>query len=99
MGHMRSSHKEKAPCPHCGKVIKKMLRHIKTEHTSDSDKKYKCLQCEKGFIDKNKLEGHMRSVHIRDRPFVCRYSCGVASNDKGNRKKHEIGKHGGVFKL
>jgi len=36
----------------------------------------------------------MTSVHIKNRPFVCRYECGAASNEKGNRKKHEIAKHG-----
>ena len=34
---------------------------------------------------------------MKERPFVCRFGCGAASSDKGNRKKHEITKHGKVF--
>ena len=92
--HKKSSHKDKTPCPHCGKIIKKMQRHIKTAHVEDSEKKYKCTHCKKGFIDNNKLESHVRSIHVKDKPFVCRFMCGVACNDKGNRKKHEIARHG-----
>ena len=97
--HIRSSHREKKPCPYCGKFIWNLWKHIKTAHTSDSEKKYQCDECDKGFVDMYTMEGHKRNVHIRDRPFVCRYMCGIASNDKGNRKKHEIAKHGAAFEV
>ena len=44
-----------------------------------------------------KFESHKMSVHTKARPFVCRFGCGAASSDKGNRKKHEITKHRKVF--
>ena len=34
------------------------------------------------------------SVHDKARPFLCRFGCGAATSDKGNRKKHEVTKHG-----
>jgi len=95
--HIRRSHAEKKPCPMCGEMIKSMWLHMKTMHAKDSDKKYQCDECGKGFVQISKLEGHKMSVHIKARPFVCRFGCGAATNDKGNRKKHEITKHGKVF--
>lgn len=95
--HMRSFHAEKKPCPLCGEMIKKMGIHMKTMHTKDSEKKYQCELCEKGFAAADKLQSHRMSAHIKARPFECRYGCGAATNDKGNRKKHEISKHGKSF--
>ena len=95
--HMRSFHAEKKPCPLCGEMIKKMGIHMKTMHTKDSEKKYQCEMCGKGFAAVDKYQSHKMSVHIKARPFVCRYGCGAATNDKGNRKKHEITKHGKSF--
>ena len=37
------------------------------------------------------------SVHDKARPFLCRFGCGAATSDKGNRKKHEVTKHGKSF--
>ena len=87
--HIRSFHAEKKPCPLCGEMIKKMGIHMKTMHTKDSEKKYQCEMCGKGFAAVDKLQNHKMCVHIKARPFECRYGCGAATNDKGNRKKHE----------
>jgi len=66
-------------------------------HTNDSDKKYKCEECGKGFVEKGKLEIHTTSVHIRNRPYACRYECGAAYNEKGNRTKHEVSHYQSVI--
>lgn len=95
--HMRTFHAEKKPCPLCGEMIKKTWVHMKNMHTKDSDKRYQCDQCGKGFLDMDKLRGHHISVHLKARPYVCRFGCGAASSDKGNRKKHEVTKHGTSF--
>ena len=94
MIHKRRFHAQKKPCPLCGSIVKSLWLHKKNMHTDDATKKYQCEICAKGFIEKGKLEIHMTSVHVKNRPYVCRYNCGVASNEKGNRKKHEISKHG-----
>ena len=72
-----------------------MLKHIKTKHTSESEKKYQCGECGKGFIEKNRLSVHTQSVHTNEKPFPCRFMYGFACSDLGNRTKHEKLKHGG----
>ena len=95
--HKRRFHAEKKPCPICGEMIKSMWIHMKTMHTKDSDKKYQCDECGKGFVEQGKYESHKMSVHDKARPFLCRFGCGAATSDKGNRKKHEVTKHGKAF--
>ena len=90
-------HAEMTPCTVCGMPVKNMTRHIQTKHTANDDKKYKCNQCGKGFVERQKLNIHMNSVHTKETKYECRYNCGAASSEKGNRKKHEIQKHGQAF--
>ena len=98
--HRRRFHVESKSCPHCKGYFKKsnLARHFRTAHTKESEKKYQCQQCEKGFIDITSLSVHMISVHSDKKPFTCRYSCGFAASDPGNRNKHEKGKHGEKYK-
>ena len=39
----------------------------------------------------------MMNVHIKARPYACRYGCGAAYNDSSNRGHHERKKHGGNY--
>ena len=39
----------------------------------------------------------MMNVHIKARPYTCRYGCGAAYNDSSNRGHHERKKHGGNY--
>ena len=67
-----------------------MTLHQKTQHTKNEDKKYKCLTCGKGFVNKYSLMEHER-IH-GEKKYMCRVSnglCGKASKDPGNRNKHE----------
>ena len=89
--HIRRYHVEKKPCPLFGKIIKCLWIHKKNMHTNHHDKRYECNQCGNGFVEKGKLEIHMASVHVKSRPFVCRFNCGAASNEKGNRKCFFLG--------
>ena len=95
--HLNRDHSEKKPCALCGEMIKNMPRHIKTMHTEDRDKKHVCNECGKGFSEITALKSHQMSVHIKARPFPCRFGCGASSNIAGNRNKHEINKHGRKF--
>ena len=81
-------------CKDCGGFFKNLLKHMRTIHTSESDKKYQCDQCGKGFVDKTRLREHTISVHTSERPFACRFVCGYACSSAGNRTKHEKLKHG-----
>ena len=59
--------------------------------------RYECDQCDKKFISNSALKCHMMNVHIRSRPYNCRYGCNMAYNDVSNRNSHEKKKHGGLF--
>ena len=67
---------------------------MKNMHTKDSDKRYQCDQCGKESLDMDKIRGHHISVHLKARPYECRFGCGAASSDKGNLRKHQELKHG-----
>lgn len=95
--HLKRDHSEKKPCTVCGEMIKNMPRHMKTMHTEDRLKKHPCDECGKGFGEITALKSHQMSVHIKARPFPCRFGCGASSNIAGNRNKHEINKHGRKF--
>ena len=96
--HEKKVHNPK-PCPICYKVVKNLRCHILTNHTDDSILKLKCENCGKGFRDRAILKSHKMNVHIKTRPFRCRYSCqnDIGYNDLSNRNSHEKKKHGGLF--
>jgi len=96
MMHRRRAHINagEKQCPYCGGTFTNLWRHMKVSHTEDKDKKYKCDFCEKGFVDNSRLQAHLRSRHTGEKPFPCRYLCGKACAEAGNRKKHEITRHG-----
>ena len=95
--HVDRFHKELTACTICGAVVKYMKLHMRTVHTSDSEKNFNCEFCGKGFQASGKLEKHRMNMHLKLRPHVCRYGCGVAYNDHSNRNQHEKKKHGALF--
>jgi len=100
--HLRS-HREKEKergktlCTICNKEVLRYREHIETMHTKDEDKKFQCKHCGKGFNIEYKLKAHEMSVHIKARPFKCRYGCTFAYNDSSNRNAHERKTHGKLF--
>jgi len=94
--HQRRVHRPK-PCPICGNIFQNIRLHMHTVHREEKDKRHVCDICGKGFIDKGKLRCHNMSVHIKARPFNCRYGCSFSYNDLSNRNSHEKKKHGGLF--
>ena len=90
-------HADLTPCPQCGKSVRSLDNHILRTHTEDGLKKYQCQDCEKGFISLGALEKHRMNVHLKLRPFQCRYGCDFGYNDISNRNAHEKKKHGKLF--
>ena len=87
-------------CPSCGRVVKNLHRHTLLKHTDNSKLHAKCEHCGKGFTDRCHLRNHEMNVHIKARPFKCRYNyCpnDIGYNDLSNRNSHERKKHGGIF--
>ena len=74
-----------------------MLKHVSIMHQSDDKKPYRCNDCGKGFVRSNSLKTHQMNVHIKARPYACRFGCGAAYNDSSNRGHHERKKHGRNF--
>ena len=87
------------PCPKCSVMILKrnMNGHIRNYHNEDKDKKFYCSECNRGFMERIRFDAHNMNVHIKSRPFECRYGCEVRYNDLSNRNSHEKKKHGGLY--
>ena len=96
--HIRKScGSEKQVCSECGASVRKLSEHIMNHHTPEDQKKYICLDCGKGFFYQTLLDNHKMNVHLKERPFNCRYGCEFAYNDLSNRNSHERKKHGKLF--
>ena len=54
--HMCSGHLTAIPCTICEKLVKQPEEHMRTWHTDLSEKKYKCEQCDKGFMTTHALK-------------------------------------------
>ena len=72
-------------CPHCGKYIKRLGKHIKTVH-GQGDKKVSCENCGKMFCQKDSLERHLKTIHLKER-FQCDF-CQYSGTEKRSVVKH-----------
>ena len=63
-----------------------MQRHIRSQHTSNDEKKYKCGHYGKGFHDKGNFKGHT-NIHTGEKPYKCKF-CSACFTNKGNHKAH-----------
>ena len=95
--HMEIHLLQKTPCTICGKIYNDVERHIKSAHSNEKDKRIQCQDCGKGFQSKSHLKMHQMSVHLKLRPYSCRYGCEFSYNDSSNRNSHERKVHGKVF--
>lgn len=95
--HLKKVHVEKTPCSICGLKVRHMKEHIGAVHTKDEDKKYQCQDCGKGFMLKHKLNTHRINMHLKTKPYACRYGCDISYNDDSNRNAHEKKTHGKLF--
>ena len=96
-GHLKHHSKEKEFCIICNKKVDKLKRHMICVHTRDEDKNYQCEDCGKGFQYEHNLKHHRMNMHIKSRPYECRYGCKFAYNDVSNRNAHEKKTHGKKF--
>ena len=92
------SHKPKEICKLCNKEVRGLKKHIKDIHTPDRPNLFECQECGKGFYKADRLQKHQMSVHLKLRPYKCRYGCSFAYNDPSNRNAHEKKSHGQLFK-
>ena len=91
------SHVDKVICKICNKEVRQLKRHMETSHTPDDQKAHQCPDCGKGFGDMYRLKKHQMNMHLKLRPYKCRYGCTFAYNDNSNRNAHEKKTHGKLF--
>ena len=92
--HMtRGAHRIKKACSVCGKSVSKLKDHMETLHRNDSEKRFQCDQCSKGFWHTGQLRNHKMNIHLKLKPYSCRFECSQSYNDKSNRNQHEKRAH------
>ena len=83
-------HRPGLECPECKQMIAyEQVRYHKQTHLPESERRFKCSQCGRGFISSHHLENHYKSVHSDERPHICQYMCGYCCKRAGNLRKHE----------
>ena len=88
--HIKDVH-EKVPCAQCGKMYGSLAlpRHIRSTHTPNDQKNYKCEVCGKGFITNQRLKEH-NNIHTGEKPYKCKF-CTSCFASKGTHAMHERG--------
>ena len=88
--HIKKVH-EKIPCAQCGGLYGSsvMGRHIRSAHTANDEKKFKCDICGKGFAFRQNFEEH-KNVHTGEKPFKCKF-CSACFASKGTHAMHQKG--------
>ena len=94
--HQRKVHSA-AACEICGVVVKNVKHHMQGVHMADSDKRFHCKDCGKGFMCRVTMNNHRMNMHIKAQPYQCRYGCDNRYNDTSNRSAHERRRHGAVW--
>ena len=88
---------QRTPCPECGQNVVNLRSHMRSIHTPDDQKTCQCQHCGKGFWEQHSLDKHIMNMHLKLRPYNCRYGCEISYNDVSNRNHHEKRKHGKYF--
>ena len=91
--HEQNAHSMPRACAVCGGMFKQIKVHMQTVCAPESEKKYQCKDCDKGFRDKARLGNHIMNVHIKSKPYQCRFGCENRYNDTSNRLAHEKRRH------
>ena len=88
--HIKDVH-EKVPCAQCGKMYGSLAlpRHIRSTHTPNEQKNYKCEVCGKGFITNQRLKDH-NNIHTGEKPYKCKF-CSASFASKGTHAMHQRG--------
>jgi hypothetical protein len=96
--HVMNVHTE-GFCNICGVQVKYLKTHMNENHYFKQGS-FKCEHCpDKVFKAKHHLKRHVMSVHLKEKPFNCRFGCDVAYSDACNRNAHERRVHGRLYQV
>ena len=70
---------------------------MQNTHIPEEKKNFQCQHCSKGFFYKHQLDQHLMNMHLKLKPYNCRYGCDLSYNDISNRNQHEKRRHGKLF--
>jgi len=88
--HKKNHHEPKWECSVCKKLYPRSSKTIhEQQHLPESEKRYKCSQCGRGFGTNKHLNQHFMSIHSDERPHVCQFLCGYTCKLLCNLQKHE----------
>jgi len=88
--HKRDHHMPKWECPVCTRLYAFGQKAIHEQsHLPESEKRYRCSQCGRGFNTNKHLDQHFKSVHSDERPYICQFQCGYTCKLDSNLWKHE----------
>lgn len=79
-------------CEVCGKMYSSkqgMQEHKILEHTKEY--KFKCGQCEKGFLSRTRFKSHLL-LHLNEKPYACD-KCTKAYVHKKDLRNHKLAQH------
>ena len=95
--HVKRHKTPEETCPECGKTFKHLSSHMYKVHKPNSQKRFQCTFCGKGFTDNFNLRKH-ENLHKKVLPHGCRYEgCDSRYTDQNNRNRHEKEKHGQLY--
>jgi KRAB domain-containing zinc finger protein len=57
--------------------------------THSKEKPHVCSQCDRAFIQAEKLDRHKRIVHKKEKPYICK-QCDQTFSIQNNLKLHNI---------
>lgn len=75
-------------CPQCGKLFGNMVR-LKGHMVRHRDKSVSCSECPVKFWLTKEMKEHVRTVHRKERKFVCEL-CGKGYLMNAQLKKHKL---------
>jgi len=78
-------------CPHCGEFFKLLQQHIMYKH--ETNKPWKCDQCDFAHSLKQGLDGHKRVSHPDDSKMKVCHICGYKAVTNQNLKTHVEATH------
>ncbi|XP_041848105.1 zinc finger protein 408 isoform X2 [Melanotaenia boesemani] len=74
-------------CSHCGKSLRDPHSLKSHERLHTGERPHRCFICGKGYTLATKLRRHMRSAHLKEKPYGCH--CGTSFSVRQSLLRHQ----------